>query len=298
MGMNRIQCFEPNLLAVCGGALSAALALCPLSFGAISFFVTYFAPAPLFFVGMCWGVRRLFIGACVALGIFSMGAGIHSGLVFLVITLVPAFLIVYRFQKGDSVGYIISWVVGLAMGIFLVTLLILSAQSMNVLDLLHSWFSFFINDQTFKGFHRYMVCLLPGISSISWVIACFMNASIAQKLAVKAQLAQRPYPLLGKVQLYENWDIVLAFGLLLVVIDIPLFAFIGKNIALMSCIPIFLVGLRVVYVWLRQFENPQVWVVAIALVSFFLVWPMVFIVILGVLEPTVRLGQKWTLHKS
>jgi len=298
MGTNRIKRFEPNLLAVCGGALSAALALCPLSIGVISFFITYFGPIPLFFIGMCWGVRRLVIGACVALSIFSMGAGLHSGVVFLVATLAPAFLIVYRFQKGDPVGYIVSWVTGLAMGIFLVTLLILSAQSVNVLDLLHSWFSFFINDRTFKNFHGFMVPLLPGISSISWIIACFMNASIGQKLAVRAQLAQRPYPLLGEAQLHENWDIVLAFGLLLVVIDIPLFAFIGKNIALMSCIPIFLVGLRVVYAWLRQFENPQVWVVAIALISFFLVWPMAFIVILGILEPTVRLGQKWTPHKS
>jgi hypothetical protein len=127
---------------------------------------------------------------------------------------------------------------------------------------------------------------------------CLVNASLAQRLAVKGHLTQRPYPLPQDSQLYENWDLVLAAGLLLILTDISLFAFMGKNIALMSCVPLFLVGLKVVYAWLKQFDNPKFWVAGVIFMSIFLVWPAMFIVMFGILEPTARLSQRWTPNKS
>lgn len=298
MSTNRIRHFDPNLMALCGGALSAAFSLFPVSFNIISFLVTYFAALPLFFVGLCWGLPRLLFASLVAFGIFLGGAGIHSGLGFAVTTILPVFLIIYRFQKGDPAGYIVSWVTGLTIGVFLTVLFILSAQSVNVLDLLHSWFSFFADEQAFKNLHGHIVPLLPGISSISWIMMCLVNASLAQQLAVKLHLTQRPYPLPKDAELYQNWDLILGASLLLVLTDVPLFAFMGKNIALMSCVPIFLVGLKVVYGWLGRFENPKVWVIAVVLMSIFLVWPAIFIVIFGILEPTVHLSQRWKPGKS
>ncbi|MDF3033754.1 MAG: rane protein [Alphaproteobacteria bacterium] len=298
MSTNRIGHLDPNLIAVCGGALSAALALFPLKFSIISFLITYFAALPLFFVGLCWGFYRLLLGALVAFGIFSARAGMHAGLVFLITTLAPAFLIVYRFQKGDPAGYIVSWVTGLTIAIFLGVLLALSAYSVNVLDLLRSWFSIFADEQAFRNLHEQIIPLLPGISSISWIMMCLVNASLAQRLAVKGHLTQRPYPLPQDSQLYENWDLVLAAGLLLILTDISLFAFMGKNIALMSCVPLFLVGLKVVYAWLKQFDNPKFWVAGVIFMSIFLVWPAMFIVMFGILEPTARLSQRWTPNKS
>lgn len=298
MSTDRIRPFNPNLMAFCGGALSAAFSLFPIHFSIISFLVTYFAALPLFFVGLCWGLPHLFFASFVAFSIFLGGAGIHSGLGFSITTLLPVLLIVYRFRKGDPAGYIVSWVTGLAIGIFLVVFLVLSAQSVNVVDLLHSWFSFFADEQTFKNLHGHIVPLLPGICSISWIMMCLVNASLAQQLAVKFDLTQRPYPLPKDTQFYENWDLILAMSLLLVLTGVPLFAFMGKNIALMSCVPIFLVGLKVVYGWLGQFENPKIWVVAIVLMSIFLVWPAIFIVIFGILEPTLHLSQRLKRSKS
>jgi hypothetical protein len=298
MSTNRIRPFNPNLMALCGGALSAAFSLFPIHFTIVSFLVNYFAAFPLFFVGLCWGLPHLFFASFVALGILSGGAGAHAGLGFSITTLLPVFLIVYRFRKGDPAGYIVSWVTGLTIGIFLAVLLVLSAQSVNVLDLLHSWFSFFADEQAFKNLHGHIVPLLPGISSISWIMMCLVNASLAQQLAVKFHLTQRPYPLPKDTQLHQNWDLILAVSLLLVLTGVPLFAFMGKNIALMSCVPIFLVGLKVVYGWLGQFENPKIWMIAVVLMSIFLVWPAIFVVIFGILEPTVHLSQRWKPSKS
>jgi hypothetical protein len=298
MSLGRIQRLDPMILSVCGGTLSAACALFPLNLSVFSFLITYFSALPLFFVGLCWGFPRLILGAIIAFGIFTVGAGFHSALVFCLTTLIPTLLIVYRFQKGDPAGYIVSWVAGLAIFMFLGIMLVLSFQSINVLDILHEWFSFFAEEEAFKKMHGHIVPLIPGISSISWIMMCLVNASLAQRLAVRAKLSPRPYPLPTDSKLYEHWDIVFAIALLLILTDVSLFAFIGKNMALISGVPIFFVGLKVVYAWLKQFDNPKLWMIAIVFMSIFLVWPGIIIVMFGFLEPTLHLSRKWTPNKS
>lgn len=298
MNLGHLRHLSPNVIAICGGILSSILSLLPLHFNILSFFMNYFAALPLFFVGMCWGGSHLMIAAIVSIGIFLIWSGFYSSLVFVITTLLPAFLIIDRFQKGDSAGYIISWVTGLAIVIFMGVLLILSTQSANVLDLLRSWLSLFMDEEAFKALQGQVIPLIPGISSISWLVMCFVNASIAQQLAIKAKLSQRPYPLLKDTQLYEHWDLVLGVGLLLTLTSRPLLVFMGKNVALISCFPIFLVGLKVIYTWLEEFENPKLWLIGVVIISIFLVWPAIFVVILGVLEPTLHFSQKGAPNKS
>lgn len=298
MSQERMQRLNPNLLAFCGGILTAAFALFPLKFSILSFLITYFAALPLFFVGLCWGFPMAILGSLTAFGIFTMGAGFNAALVFALTTLLPTLLIVFRFLKGDPAGHIVSWVTGLSLVMFLGILLILSSHSINVLDILNEWFAFFADEEVLKKMHGNIIPLIPGISSISWIMMCLVNASLAQRLAVRAGLSKRPYPLPTDTKLYENWDIVLAVSLLLVLTGIPLFAFMGKNMALISTVPIFFVGLKVVYAWLDQFDNPKLWMIAVVFMSIFLVWPGIIIVMFGVLEPTLHLCQRWTRNKS
>jgi hypothetical protein len=293
MSTERIRRIDPAFLAICGGTLSALLALFPLNFSIISFLLTYFAALPLYFVGLSWGLSRLALAGMVAIGIFAIGAGAHASFAFILTTFVPALLIIFRVQKGDPAGYIVSWVTGLSMAIFLGVTLILSSQSINIVDVLHSWFFLFADESSLKGRSSQIIPLLPGLSSISWVMMCLVNASLAARLVVRAQLGQRPYPVPTDTQLYENWDIILVLGLMLILTGDSLFAFIGKNMALMSCIPIFLVGLKVVYAWLEQFDNPKLWMIVAVFMSIFLVWPGMIIVMFGVLEPTLHLRQRW-----
>ncbi|MBX9806000.1 MAG: hypothetical protein K2Y18_09675 [Alphaproteobacteria bacterium] len=298
MSMDRINRLDPSLLAVCGGALCASFALFPPNFNILSFLLIYFAALPLYFVGFCWGFGRLILAVLVALGIFTIGAGLQSGLVFLLTTLLPALLIVYRIEKGDPAGYVVSWVTGLTILTFLGIFIVLSAQSINVLDLLHAWFSFFKEEEAFKHLSGQIIPLIPGLSSITWIMMCLVNAALAARLAIRTQLSRRPYPLPTDTKLYENWDILLAFSFILMLTGVPFLAFVGKNMALMTYVPIFLVGLTAVYAWLEQFENPKLWITMIAIMSIFLVWLGIIIVIFGVLEPTLHLRQRWTPNKS
>ncbi len=298
MSTERIRRVDPAFLAIGGGILSALLALFPLNFSIISFLLTYFAALPLYFVGLSWGLSRLTLAGVIAIGILGIGAGIHASLAFILTTFVPALLIIFRVQKGDPAGYIVSWVTGLSIAIFLGVMLILSFQSINVMDVLRAWFSLFADEPSLKEMSGQIISLLPGLSSISWIMMCLVNASLAARLVGRAQLGQRPYPVPEDTQLYENWDIILGLSLLLILTGVPLFAFMGKNMALMTCIPIFLVGLKAAYTWLEQFDNPKLWMIVLIVMSIFLVWPGIIIVMFGVLEPTLHLRQRWTPNKK
>jgi hypothetical protein len=298
MSTQRIHRVDPAFLAICGGILSALLALFPLNFSIISFLLTYFAALPLYFVGLSWGLSRLMLAGTVTIGIFTVGAGLHGSLAFILTTFIPALLIVFRIQKGDPAGYIVSWVTGLSIAVFLGVTFVLSSQSINIIDVLQSWFSLFADESSLKGMSGQIIPLLPGLSSISWITMCLVNASLAARLVARAQLGQRPYPVASDTKLYENWDIILILSLLLILTGDPLFAFIGKNMALMSCTPIFLLGLKTAYAWLEQFDNPKLWMIVIVLMSIFLVWPGIIIVMFGVLEPTLHLRQRWAPNKE
>jgi hypothetical protein len=278
--------------AILAGIASAVLALLPLRFNLISFFLNYFAAFPLYLIGLSFGIHRLVLAALIALVLYAATAGIQPGLIFTVTTLAPAFLIIYRAHKGDPAGYIISWITGLAIVIFMAVVVILASQSTNVLDVFKSWFALFTEQTPIKSMNSRLISLLPGISGISWIIMCLVNASLARHLA--ALIRKRPSITSFDNQFHKNWDIIFGLGLLLALTNAPLFAFIGENVALISCAPIFLVGLSVVYAWLTQYANPKIWLVGIAFLSFLLVWPAVVIVLLGVLEPTLHLRQRWT----
>jgi len=298
MSINHVRRLDPAFISVFAGALAAGFALFPVHYHIISFMVNYFAPLPLYFVGLGWGISKLVLAAGVAFGLSTIASGVSSSLVFSLTTLVPVFLISYRVKKGDPAGYIVSWVVGFSVATFLAVMLILSAQSINILELLQSWFAFFAKDQSLKNMQGQIMNILPGISSISWTMMCLVNASLAQRFLGRLRISERGYPLPGDTRLYENWDIVLAFCIVLMLTNSPLLVFIGKNIALMSCIPIFLVGLKAVYGWLEQFENPKLWLMGVVFMSIFLVWPGIIIVINGVLEPTFHLYKRWTPHNK
>ena len=162
------------------------------------------------------------------------------------------------------------------------------------MDILREWFTLFADEKTLKSLHGRIVSLIPGISSISWILMCLINASLAQRLVMIGGHSQRPYPLPTDTQLYELWDIPLAICLMLVLTDVPLLVFIGENIALISCVPIYFLGLKVAYTWLRQYDNAKLWLIVIVFMSIFLVWPGIIIVMFGILEPTLHLCRRWT----
>lgn len=284
---------NPVLLSLCAGILSVLLGIFPLHLGVFSFLITYFSALPLYFVGLTYGFSHLALASFCAFCGFTIHAGLTGSFVFFGVTIFPALLLIFRVQKGDTLGHILSWFTGLSIAIFLIFIFIFSPQSIQVLENLQTTMGSFTKDPAFQNIKiQQIMHLLPALSSISWILMSLINALCAQRLTNVFQLKQRIFFHTDGFVPSKNWDIIFIAGLLFTLTKIPLLDLIGKNIILMSGIPIFLVGLKIVYTWLKQFKNEKRWMFGIIFLSIFLVWPMIIIVILGVLEPTLHLYNR------
>ena len=152
-------------------------------------------------------------------------------------------------------------------------------------------------DGKFFNVSRKVVEVLPGIITFSAFINMILNTYIANRLAQQLQLRFRKFPLPGDYYIPGYWDIVFVAGLLLQLTGVETLVFVGKNVSLIACMPLYLLGFSTVFLWLDKQENRGVWLGLLAILSVLLVWPGVFIVFLGLVEPTLKL-QKQIMEKN
>jgi hypothetical protein len=102
----------------------------------------------------------------------------------------------------------------------------------------------------------------------------------------------------SKISLVKNdfkippyWDIIFLASLIPLLIQNEMFAFFGKNVLLLSCLPLYLYGLGIVYSWLDRLKNGKSWLALIIILSIFLAWPAMLVIIVGLLEPILKTQQ-------
>lgn len=301
-----IRNLNPIVIAIIGGVLCAAFSLIPLSFSVFALILNYFSSLPLYLVAFGWGWQKAAKACFVALLVFTLFVGIPAALSFGLTTLSPVLVLTAAFLhkisnkaelKGGEwypAGYAISWITGYALTLFFVFTAYLMMQYATPEEAIKELFSALTHQTLLKEINAKLAWVFPGIIAISWIIMNLVNALIAQNLLKKYELAQRDYP--GQLDrlLHRYWDIIFVFGVLLELTGHSLFAFIGINIAVISCVPLYLLGLSVIQVWLRQVEESRIWIFCIVVLSFLLVWPGAIVVLLGVLEPSLNLSRRFT----
>ncbi len=135
--------------------------------------------------------------------------------------------------------------------------------------------------------------LFPGIMILSILLSLTVNTLVTLKILEKASPELYPPPQIEDFQIPSYWDIIFLIGLLLILTKYEMFAFIGKNVLLLSCVPLYLYGLRIIGSWLNQLENWWLWFVFAIVLSLVLVWPAMLIVLLGLLEPVLKIRNRF-----
>lgn len=303
---------SPQLpIALGAGALSALLyaTLLTGSFGA--FILAYLAQLPLFLIGL-WAGTTAALVACAAAVVVAAGiGGVFFGITFLAVNALPAAVVVRQalLSRADGAGGIewyppgmlVAWVTGMVMTAFLIIALLLAGtegglkgyvQDMltaslkavgpppgegmsvtKVADALASWF--------------------PGIVAISWLIMVAVNGVLAQGLAVRFGLNQRPSPDMATLDL-PFW-IVPAAALSGVAAVLPgLTGFIGGNLALILIVPFVFAGLAVVHAVARGWNHRTMLLILVYLLIFIFGWPVLIVALLGLIEPWVRLRERFS----
>lgn len=126
--------------------------------------------------------------------------------------------------------------------------------------------------------------LLPGFFGISWIVMNVSNFYVAYRFLHKQDSTNYPISHRVDANFKDGFDIPLVIGLLMILLDVPFFKVLGTTICLISCVPLFAKGWYVSYLFIKQLSFYRFHLFFLGALCFILVWPALFIVVLGILD--------------
>ncbi len=291
-------------LIIKGGALCAAFSFMALFIPILGAVVNYFALLPIFYVGICLGIRSYLLaisipllGSIVLLG--PAGAGIFSITIF-----APSIAILYwhflkkknayEFSPIDILHLLSSRFLGLVSIVFGY----LKLTNSHLFDLLAQKIEVINNLAKIPPSPSSLVDVLPGIFSFLWLLMVWLNFQMAYSLALKSNKSIRKPSIQQNIFLPPVWDIALVTSLWLIIanqlfIGSPIFGIFSRTALCICAFPLLIDGIEIAQLMARSFQLPRYATVIFMVLTFLLVWPMIFVVVLGLVEPLYGLKKKY-----
>lgn len=295
---NKILEISPLHLSILCGLLSAAFSLSSTFlfnhsiFSLIFFVLSYFWLVPILFASFLHGIKYGVVASSILVGVDTLLAGFQVGSLALCIHLLPA--LYFTYLARNQAPYILP--IGLGMAFSRICLLYTGAMLFALafvfdIEFLKQTATAFLKALGPKGTDQLsesFVQLFPGILCVSSLISLIINVLVTLRILTVISPESRPYDLRNDLKIPSYWDIVFLGSLLPVLTQHEMFAFIGKNVLLLSCLPLYLYGLSIIYSWLNRLENWRLWFVFAVALSIVLVWPAMLVILLGLLGPILK----------
>lgn len=303
---NKILEISPLRLSILCGLLSTAFSLSNnLLFSFPRFFViflifSYLWLVPILFTSLMHGARYGLIAGIILIACDAMVTGTTTAPLTLSLNLLPALYLADLIHTRNNssqmgLGTALSRVhlVYLCLMFFLLVF-VFAPHTIEkaATSLIKNLAEHEIADQEVFQFLDHLAQVFPALLCLSTLLSLAINMLVTLRLLKAISPEIRPFPLANDVTVPGFWDIIFLGGLLLLLTRHELFAFIGKNVLLLSCLPLYLYGLSIIYSWLDRLENGLLWLVFVIIFSMLLVWPAMLIILLGLIGPIVK------IHKS
>ncbi|MBY0502021.1 MAG: DUF2232 domain-containing protein [Alphaproteobacteria bacterium] len=290
-------------IAGVGGFLSAALSLLYLIPIPGLVFFSYFAPLPLFLIGLGVGLRPLYGAGLLSTALIFLFEGPFSaGQYFVLTALGSAFLVNRALLNRKTSSKEISWypssfllrdftlylgiIMLLGLGVYLYI-----TQNEDMHKLVKSFLEILDPNQQIKGAEALLLKLLPtipGCIALIWGMVILFNSTLAQGILSHYKKNLRPTPTLEDLEVSWSFLLLLCLSLLLSIIGVGSLEILGKNAAIVLIVPFFLVGLGLVHKWLRKTSFAMAALTFFYLILFLFLWPALFVIILGILKPWIE----------
>lgn len=298
---------KPNTLATIalGGLTSALLALLPIILPPL-FALSYFAPLPLFLLGLSQGLRPLLMaGALATTCILLCQLPLLAIEYCLLFFLSPAFvvqrmLVNWKEGPGKVTWYPLSYLLRdttLFAGLILTFALggyLYFTQGLNLQAIARTIMTHFDPEGYFHGAELVLVNLfplLPGLLTFSWMLLLLLNTTIAQGLLSRKKANLRPSSTFEELEIPKSFFIAFALSIFLSFIGVGTLELIGKNGAIVLAFPFFLSGLGVVHALLNKTSFARVGLVAFYCMLIMSMWLSVIVVFIGMLRPWMKKGN-------
>lgn len=299
--------YSPYLISLLGGIITAIFSNLPHEGGFVILLANYLASVPLAMVflslGINCGIMASFVSLALILASQGPGSLIILGATHILPCSMTAALALRRIQKDHQfvwypAGYLASWLASLSVIYIVIFVMMVHQQGTAPQTLIKTTLMTMMGPDLIHHLSSLMLDLLPGLMGLSLSIMALVNLSVAQRLCRWKGINIRPYPTDQDGHFYELWDVVFVASLMLILTESQIFAFIGKNVMLISCFPLFFLGLSTVNCWLGQFENGRLWFGTLIVLCALLLWPSFIVVALGLLEPTFNIKKRLIVNKD
>jgi len=328
--MSGSSAYSATSYAIAAGLLSGLLYGGIFGGDAGSLILGYFAPLPLFAVGLACGagaaVTAAAVGALVALlqgGTFGVGF-------FLIVTALPVVALVTRalqrlavsgatpgggdrLAPADVEGWypvgrllVLMSLVGCALlGVFWAGSL---ATEPGPTEMVKQFVGRMtdINEGPFRPAvdgadssaledstpFRAIVGVFPGVVLASWMIMVIINGVIAQALVRRFGTPLRPSPAMSELRVPDWISGAFTAALAAAILAPTPFDFLFSNIAVVLAIPCFFSGLAVVHAFSKRFEGRLPVLVGFYALVLLTVWPVALLVAIGAADPWFDLRQR------
>lgn len=278
-----------------GSLLSAAFSFVFFTFPAVGAIFHSLSLAPLFYVGIRLGDVRLFgVASTLPFIIMTAYLGIKGGAVFMLTNIMPAAIIVHlhTLKKGRAFAYSKAAILDNFCKLFLAVIIAITAYSyLTKTNILRA---FGISSEIIEliskkapNFENY-VEMIPGIFCVATMMVIWNNYQLGYYYAIKVGKIRNTDKYISNLPHF--WDLVMVGGLWIYLLQKILFpnvllSILSKAIICVALFPITIEGIEIVRLLAKIYKIPNFVYFFALIFAFLLVWPIIFIVALGLIGP-------------
>lgn len=276
--------------------------------------LAYFAQLPIALTGFRFGFMPAAVAAAIAtlaVGVASPGAGALT--LFLLTSVVPVLLIVYLAlqcrtapdgtEQWYPLGRILAWLAALAVAVLAIAMLMFSGAEDGLEGTIRRYLQGALSGfggmdpETIDATVAMTTRLFPGIAATSWMFMNVINGILALRLVTATGHNQRPKPSFHDIEV-PNWPIaVIVVGAVLSFFGgNP--ALLGTNAMIVATVPFFFIGLAVLHSISAAWPGRIMVLTGVYLLLVLLLWPAVFIALLGIAENWLRLRDRANARRA
>lgn len=280
----------------------------------------YFAPLPLFAVGLACGAGAVVTASAFGALVALLLGGSFGVLFFVLVNAMPAVFLIHRVLLRDAAApagsgwypvgrllVLMSLVCSGVLGLFWLASIAVEPGPHEAIKQFVARMSD-INEGAFRpsgdgadagqegfggpGTYQAILSIFPGVVLGSWIVMVILNGVFAQALVRRFGTLLRPPPAMSDLVVPE-WVSAAFTGALVTGILLPgPFDFLFSNLAVVLAIPCFFSGLAVVHAYSKRFEGRLAVLVGFYALMLLTVWPVALLVAIGVADPWLDLRQR------
>lgn len=293
-----------HLFIVLGGGASAILSIAFVTGSPAMLLLANLAPLPLFLVGLGFGPTAGTLAVLVGLALSGVLGGLLAAGMFGLVHAVPSWLALrqalLRRTAADGsaswypLGAVLCWLTAFAAALLVVAALFSHGQGDSFRDAV-SWYLEqivqvllpVVSDAERGRILAALVPFFPGSAVVSWLAVIAGNGLLALAILAKSGQSLRPRPTSRDAVLpdWMSWLMVATAAVAL--LGSGDLEYIGRNLAMITAAPFFVLGVAVVHVLARRVHVRLPLLVAFYVVLFMFGWARMAVVGLGLIEQWV-----------